>query len=323
PQSQVLSGGNVGAGVELAGSLREISGIAAVTTLRATTAQANDLDVQVIGLDPDSYLAVAEMDFTAGDPQRIFRELGSGRTLIANTIYASRNGTELGDVLTLNTPEGPFAYQVVGVGSDYLNAQAAAVFLSQDNLERDFNETADLLLMADREEDADPQELKGRIEFLAGSYPALTVFGPGEYRDQILRQGYSRLAIFYVMLAFVAAPSLIALANTLGINVIERTREIGVLRAVGASRRQVRRVITAESLLLAVIGIVFGILAGVWLGYLLVRGLNVFGYPTNYSFPWSGVLLSAVVGFIMALLAAVLPARQAARLNIVKALQYE
>jgi putative ABC transport system permease protein len=138
-----------------------------------------------------------------------------------------------------------------------------------------------------------------------------------------LRQGYGRLAIFYLMLAFVAVPSLIALANTLGISVIERTREIGVLRAVGASRKQVRRLITAESLLMAAMGIAFGIVAGVWLGFLLVQGLNVFGYPANYSFPWSGVLLSAIVGLIMALLAALLPARQAARMNIVKALQYE
>jgi putative ABC transport system permease protein len=177
--------------------------------------------------------------------------------------------------------------------------------------------------MADRDVDADPDVLKSRIENLVDSYPALTLFGPGEYRDQILRQGYDRLAIFYVMLAFVAVPSLIALANTLGIGVIERTREIGVLRAVGATRRQVRRVVTAESLLLAVIGIAFGLLAGVWLGYLLVQGLNVFGYPTNYSFPWSGVLLSAFVGLVMALLAALLPARQAARMNVVRALQYE
>jgi len=323
PQSQVLSGGNVGAGSELAESIRNTPGIAAVTTLRATNAQANDLDVQVIGLDPGTYPAVAEMDIIAGDPERAFLELDVGRTLIVNTIYAARNGTELGDELRLNTPEGPFSYKVVGVGSDYLNAQAGAIFISQANLERDFNETADLLLMADRDRDADPDEIRGRIESLAAAYPALTLFGPGEYRDQILRQGYSRLAIFYVMLAFVAVPSLIALANTLGISVIERTREIGVLRAVGASRKQVRRLITAESLLLAVIGVAFGIVVGVWLGYLLVQGLNVFGYPTNYSFPWSGVLLSAVVGLIMALLAALLPARQAARMNIVRALQYE
>ncbi|HSG15025.1 MAG TPA: FtsX-like permease family protein, partial [Anaerolineae bacterium] len=323
PQSQVLSGGNVGAGPELAESLRGTPGIVAVTTLRATNAQANDVDVQVIGLDPDTYPVVAEMDITAGDPERVFWDLDTSRTLIVNTIYASRNGTELGDVLTLNTPEGPFAYEVVGVGSDYLNAQASAVFMSQANLEADFGETADLLLMADREGGTDPDQLKSRIEALAGEYPALTLFGPGEYRDQILRQGYGRLAIFYLMLAFVAVPSLIALANTLGISVIERTREIGVLRAVGASRKQVRRLITAESLLMAAMGIAFGIVAGVWLGFLLVQGLNVFGYPANYSFPWSGVLLSAIVGLIMALLAALLPARQAARMNIVKALQYE
>ena len=76
-------------------------------------------------------------------------------------------------------------------------------------------------------------------------------------------------------------------------------------------------------LMLAAMGIVLGILAGVWLGYVLVEGLNVFGYPVHYSFPWSGVVLAFAAGLIMALLAAYLPARSAAGMNIVQALRYE
>ncbi len=323
PRSQVLSGGNVGAGPELAEALRQTPGIAAVTTLRATNARASGFDVQVVGLDPETYPAVTSLNITEGDPEQIFRRLAHGKALIANTIYAARNDVNLGDRLILDASRGPVSYEVVGIGSDYLNAQAAAIFLSQADLRQDFNETADLLLMADMVEGADPAELRDRIAPLVNSYPALTLFGPGEYRQQLLSQGYARLAIFYVMLAFVTVPSLLALANTLGISVLERTREIGVLRAVGASRGQVRRLITAESLLLAAIGIILGILSGLWLGYLLIEGLNAFGYPTHYSFPWIGVLLSIIVGLIMALLAALLPARQAAGTNIVRALQYE
>jgi putative ABC transport system permease protein len=177
--------------------------------------------------------------------------------------------------------------------------------------------------MADQAAGADTSEVRQRLAALAAPYPALTLFGPGEYSRQLLSQGYARLAIFYVMLAFVVVPSLLALANTLGISVIERTREVGMLRAAGATRRQVRRLITAESLLLAAIGIALGILAGLWLGYILVKGLNAFGYPVGYTFPWSGVLLAVVAGLLMALLAALLPGRAAARMNIVRALQYE
>jgi putative ABC transport system permease protein len=77
-----------------------------------------------------------------------------------------------------------------------------------------------------------------------------------------------------MVVAMLAVPSLLALANTLGINVLERTREIGMMRAVGATRRQVRRMIVAESLLLSAMGIAFGILAGIWMGYLLVGAMS-------------------------------------------------
>jgi putative ABC transport system permease protein len=323
PRSQVLSSGNVGAGPELAQALRQTPGIAAVTTLRATSALANGQGVQVMGLDPASYPLVAGLSFVDGDPAAAYQSLGQGRSLIANTIYASRHGVQVGDMLTMTAPDGAFNYRVVGIATDYLNAQVAAVFLSQANLAADFNESTDLLLMADQNAGADAGQIRRQLAALAEPYPALTLFGPGEYSRQILNQGYFRLAIFYVLLAFVVVPSLFALANTLGISVIERTREVGMLRAVGATRRQVRRLITAESLLLAAIGIILGILAGLWLGYLLVQGLNAFGYPVHYTFPWTGVLLAVAVGLLLALLAALLPGRAAARMNIVRALQYE
>ena len=119
-----------------------------------------------------------------------------------------------------------------------------------------------------------------------------------------------------------AFPSLIALVNTLGINVIERTREIGVLRSAGATRRQVGRIILAESLLLAAVGTAYGILAGLWLGYVLVGAMaSLVNYA--YSFPYVGVLAGVAVGLLFGVVAAWLPARSAARLNVVTALQYE
>jgi len=124
-------------------------------------------------------------------------------------------------------------------------------------------------------------------------------------------------------MAALAVPSLIALVNTLGINVLERTREIGVLRAVGATRRQVKRMILAESLLLAAAGTAFGLLAGVWLGYILVGAMQVGGFALPYFFPYAGVLLTVAVGLLMGAVGALIPARQAARLEIVTALRYE
>ena len=126
-----------------------------------------------------------------------------------------------------------------------------------------------------------------------------------------------------ILMIGLALPSLIALINTLAINVIERTREIGMIRAVGGTRRQVRRMILAESLLLSGLGIAFGILAGLWMGYSLVGAMAVAGFALPYVFPATGVLVVVAVGLIFGVSAALVPARQAARLDIVTALHYE
>jgi putative ABC transport system permease protein len=116
---------------------------------------------------------------------------------------------------------------------------------------------------------------------------------------------------------------LLALANTLGINVLERTREIGMMRAVGATRSQVRRMIVAESVLLSAMGIGFGILAGVWMGYLLAGAMSFTSLPLAYFFPYAGILIAIAVGLLLGVLAALIPARHATRLDIVSALAYE
>src|SRR5262249_40846980 len=123
--------------------------------------------------------------------------------------------------------------------------------------------------------------------------------------------------------AVLATPSLIALLNTLAIGVIERTREIGLLRAIGATKKHVRRIVLAEALLLAAIGTAFGLVAGLYLGYVMIMGLSVGGYPVTYVFPIAGLLAAIAVGLLLGVVAAVVPARHAAGMNIVRALRYE
>jgi putative ABC transport system permease protein len=92
---------------------------------------------------------------------------------------------------------------------------------------------------------------------------------------------------------------------------------------VGTTRAQVQRIVLAESLLLAALGISFGLASGLYLGYLLVRTLAGFGFPCLYIFPWQGVIAAVLVGLAVGVLAAIIPARNAARLQIVEALRYE
>jgi len=323
PQSIVLGQGNVAAGPRLAEDVRSIPGIAAVSTLRITQAKSDGGDVQVIGIDPASYLKVAAFDWNSGSSDAAVAQLGSGRWLIANGIYAAQHKLVVGQAVLLDTPNGPRTYHLAGVGNDYLNAKLSTLYASQENLQRDFNVTTDMLLMANRTAAADPAATKARMDRVVAGYPAFRLYESSSWRAEQLKTFSQTIVIFDVLVAALALPSLLALVNTLAISVLTRTREIGMLRAVGATRRQIRRMVMAESLLLSVIGTVFGAVAGLWLGYALVAAMGAVGWQMPYSFPWSGLLATVVVGITFGVLAAIGPARSAARLDVVAALHQE
>lgn len=311
------------AGPALAQEIAHTPGIGPVASLRVGRGQLDGQDAQVIGIDPDAYGRVAGLEWASGSSDAALAQLGSGRWLIANGIFAGQAGLTSGQAVTLDTPNGRRTYHVAGIGNDYLNAKVATLYVSQDALARDFNVTGDLLLMADRTPTADPAAVEASLRTILADYPGFKLYSAAEWRDEQLATFNQTYVVFYGLIAALAIPSLLALLNTLAISVLARTREIGMLRAVGATRRQVRRMVMAESLLLSVIGTVFGVAAGLWLGYALVEAMRTIGWPMPYSFPWGGVLLTLVVGIVFGVLAALVPARSASRLDVVAALHHE
>jgi putative ABC transport system permease protein len=129
----------------------------------------------------------------------------------------------------------------------------------------------------------------------------------------------SILNVLYVLLALSVLVSVFGIVNTLVLTVFERTRELGMLRAIGMTRRQVRRMIRHESVITALIGAVIGILLGLVLAAILVARVN----EINFFTPWGELVLFLVAAMIVGVLAAIFPARRAARLNVLQALQYE
>jgi putative ABC transport system permease protein len=163
-----------------------------------------------------------------------------------------------------------------------------------------------------------PENLK-RLEQALAAYPIAKVQTRKQFVDNQIAGLQSTLNILYVLLALSVIVSLFGIVNTLVLTVYERTREIGMLRAVGMTRRQVRRMIRHESVITALIGGLLGIVLGIVLGALLVSRVSFI----QFSLPVASLIVFAILTIVVGILAAIFPARRAARLNVLEALQYE
>jgi putative ABC transport system permease protein len=302
--------------------MKSTQGVGDVATMRLGFGRITGGEVQVVGIDPVVYPKVASFTYSGATTIDDVRKLGDGRTMLVNGIYSSQHGVTVGQVLQVETPNGLKSYKVAGVATDYLNAKLATTYISQANLEKDFGVTSNVLVLADAAPGASVVQVKTRLDRLFADYPQFILYDSKAFKDSQVKLITAEMPIFYVLIGMLALPTLLALLNTLAISVLARTREIGMLRAVGATRRQVRGMVVAESMLLAGVGVSFGIAGGLVLGYALVVAASS-SFPMPYVFPWWGITTAVLAGFTFALLAAVIPSRQAARLDIVAALHYE
>jgi putative ABC transport system permease protein len=323
PPSLMVWGSNVGSGPELADQIRNLDEVEVVSTLRFAASEMDGTAISLLGIDPDNFRLASSLDISKGDLDQALAEMKTGRAVIANTALVAATGVDIGDEITLVTLEGEEAYRVAAIGMDFVNAKVAGVFISQENIATDFGMSEDVMMQVDLKPGEDWQTVEPKIRALLVDYPQYNLIAGQEYAEQNIELFNTAFLAMYALLVFMTVPSLIAMINTLAIGVIERTREIGMLRAVGTTRKQIRTVILAEALILAAIGTSFGIAAGLYLGYLGVQALASAGFPLEYLFPTSGVIAAIAAGLIFGALAAVIPARQAARMNVVAALRYE
>lgn len=202
--------------------------------------------MNVLGIDPLDYEKVSGLTFKNGDAAEIYQTLQQLGTLIATPILATSLGLKEGDTLELASPKGIKSYQVIALGTDYLNAKQATAYLSIPNLEADFQRHADVLLQIGLTQQANRESVAAAIKPMLASYPQFKVISGQQYIEENMSLLKVATIGMDVLMLFLAIPSLLGMLNSLAIGVIERTREIGMLRAVGATVRQVRVMISVK-----------------------------------------------------------------------------
>jgi len=169
---------------------------------------------------------------------------------------------------------------------------------------------------------------RSRLEAVLNRYPDVTLNTESEFVQDQNAWIDKMLKLLYVLLGLSVLVSLFGIVNTLVLSIVERTRELGALRAVGMTRRQMRRMIRHESVITALIGTTMGIVLGIGLAALVIRRLSDYSVSTggdgmHLAVPILSLAVFAIVAVCAGILAAVLPARRAGKLNVLQALQYE
>ena len=231
--------------------------------------------------------------------------------------FPGAGNAAVGDRIAFLTPAGKEVEAVVrGVYAKHgdLDQLLGEVVLSQDAFDKSFPRPGDMLTLVEAGSTA-------ALEQSLAAFPDAKLQTGDEFIASWTAWLGDVMNLFYVLLALSVIVSLFGMVNTLVLAVFERTRELGMLRAVGMTRRQARRMIRQESVITALIGAALGLPLGVALAALVTESLSEFG--VSFSLPVGPLAVFTVVAIVAGMLAAIAPARRAARLNVLEALQYE
>jgi len=304
-------------GVAAGDALAKVSGVADISSVRAGRVRIFGSRIGLTGVQPN-LPTVMHNTWAAGDTETP-AHLGSTGAFVSKD-YAKKHHLAVGSTLSAETPDGhTLQLEIRGIyappkGAPYLGDLAVSV----PTFDRVFPTPSNLFTLVNMRGGVTAANT-ARLERALQKFPDAKVQTISDFKKNQLQGLTLLLNLLYVLLSLSIIVSLFGIVNTLVLTVFERTRELGMLRAVGMTRRQVRRMIRAESVVTALLGAVLGIPLGVVLAWMVGEAIN---YPA-FTIPWGTLVSFVVAAVIVGLLAAIFPARRAGRLNVLEALQYE
>lgn len=314
------SGFGSGFSSTLGEELSESPEVGSVTALRFGFWDNEGTEDFVMGIDT----ATVDDTIFLGVTQGSLGALAEGGVFVLEDIVEEK-GWVLGDTIPMGfSATGLQQVEIVGVFTE-ANVVQSNFLVGLDFHEANFagyGSGLDFVLALNAADGADPVAAREVVETAAAEYANVDVRDQVEYRESQEDQVDSILVLFNGLLFLAVIIAVIGIVNTLALSIFERTREIGLLRAVGMSRWQIRRMILWEAIIVAIIGAVLGIVVGLFFGVsvtsaLASQGIDVLSIPTNQ------IIGLVVFGAIAGLFAAILPARRAAKLNILEAIAYQ
>ncbi len=298
----------------------EIEDTDVVSNVRQDVAEVDGSGANLTGLDGSSINQVYSFRWTEGSDQ-VLTNLGDDGAVVPDDV-ADDKDLAVGDsftVLTANNKRANFVVRGIYDGSPFYPLLGTAS-ISQDRFDELYDRPRNRFTLINVP-GTPGQAQKAAVESGLEGFPDTRVQTRQEWIDKEDEEISQFLLLLYVLLALSVIVSLFGMVNTLALSVFERTRELGMLRAVGMTRRQVRRMVRHESVITALIGAALGLPLGIFLALLVTQALSE--YDLQFAIPAGALITFVIVSVIAGIVAAVLPARRAARLRVLEALQYE
>jgi putative ABC transport system permease protein len=295
-------------------------GVESVQTIRSAQAKlVGGGGVDVTAPTPGIEGAVA-VEWKQGGP-RTLRRLQDDQAVVSDK-FASSHDLALGDSFRLLSQSGRTPrFTVVGEFASKLGV-FGSVLITQPVIASEFDQRQDRTDFVEAEPGADEATVQAILTRGAEvAFPIAEVLNQGELKESREAQVDTLVNLFYALLALAIVISLFGIANTLALSIHERTRELGMLRAIGMSRRQVRTMIRYESVITALIGAILGMALGVIFAALIAQPLKSEGFTLSY--PIGSLVVLLILAALAGVIAAILPARRASRLDVLESLQYE
>jgi putative ABC transport system permease protein len=311
------AGAGIGISPSVADLLRDRPDVTDVVELRESAAQVDGHSSLVTALDTAGLDRVIDLGIETGS----LDALASG-TILVSTTEADDLDIRAGDTVTVTFPEtGATSMDVVGTFSKGSLINASYVMTMPD-FAANVTSELDGAILLNSAPGTDPDLAKADIEDALVDYPNVEVNNPEDITQQAQDSVDQLLGIVTALLLLAVVVAILGIVNTLVLSVVERTRELGLLRAVGATRRQVRTVIRRESVLMAVLGAVTGVALGTVSGIALSRALAAEGI-TTIAVPTATLAIYLVIAAAVGVLAAIGPARRASRVDVLQAITAE
>jgi putative ABC transport system permease protein len=304
-------------GAEAANLVRDLPEVEAITEFRQNGFRIDGTTAFVTGVQPDTLDVTASIDVTEGS----LADLAQPDTIMVYEEVAKDNGWAVGDTVPAQfATVGDAPLTLVGIYGD--NRLAGDYLISLDTYDTYFTEPLDSFVLVKASPDVPLADAQAAIEAAVKGLPNIQVQDQAAFREQQAGFIDQLLGLVTALLFMSILIAVFGIVNTLGLSIYERTRELGLLRAVGMSRRQVKRMIRWEAVIIAIFGASLGIVIGILFGWALQQALANQGV-TQLKIPVGQLVFYLVFAGLIGVLAAIWPARRAAKLNVLEAISYE